>query len=223
LPQLQPDEPLVFDRLALAARGDPFAAYSPLPWAKGAALLKQGHPPDQVLLLRSGLVKLCHTRANGRSVIVGLRSRDSMLGVGPVLLGHPQTLTVVAITRCTAVAIGASQFKALLRSSEEISWTVHLAHSRETDRELSQLTALACLSARERLEEHLRLMREEMAATGSEGIPLPLKECELAELLGITPQWLCRLMQELCAEGRLVRQGTRWWHRAVSPGMRPRA
>jgi len=48
-------------------------------------------------------------------------------------------------------------------------------------------------------------------ARGDSGlIELPLREWELAQLLAITPQYLCTLMQELLEQGRMERRGRRW-------------
>jgi CRP-like cAMP-binding protein len=179
----------------------------------GAVILHQGFRAESVYLVRAGLVKLLCACPDGRTTIVGLRHRGSLLGTEAVLLGESQPLTAIALTSCELARIPAGELSSLLRHGDTLSWEVHQEHCREVQRQLERVVALACLSARERLDEFLRLL---WIAIGPEGddptaaIELPLRDWELAQFLAITPQYLSRLMHELADEGRLRRRGSRW-------------
>src|SRR5437899_10937388 len=59
-------------------------SYSP-----GFELLQQGMPADHVYLIHDGAVKLVWTEAKGKETIVGLRWRESFLGVPSVITAGP--------------------------------------------------------------------------------------------------------------------------------------
>ena len=178
--------------------------------SRGTELLSQGYSASSVVLVLSGLVKLSHVYADGRSAIVGLRVGPCLLGSWPVLLEMAQPLTAVAISACDISRITAQRFGALLKAGGPLSWRVHLEHAHELLRESTQTAELACLDARERLESFLGLLRLEYAHGCDAPIELPLRDWEIAQLLAITPQYMSRLMGELESQGRLQRRGSRW-------------
>lgn len=189
---------------------EPFAGIDHHRYARGAHLLEQGFGARKVGLVRMGLVKLAQTAPNGRSAIVGLRGRDALLGVGPALLGVTQPVTAIAVTECDVAWVDVAHFARALNEDSDASRFVHFAHCLEIERHLAQAAGLACLSARERLEEFLRFLREEVALEGPAATELPLKDWELAQLLAVTPQYLSRLMHELRDEGVIARRGSHW-------------
>jgi CRP-like cAMP-binding protein len=189
----------------------------------GTELLRQGAQARRVLALCSGLVKLTRSFSNGRSMIVGLRRRGSVLGVGAALLGACEPLTIVAITPCDVVEVPARRFATMVAKGGALSWRVHLEHCRELDREVDHAASLACLSARERLESFLEVLSQEARADSRTDhlreVEVPLSECDLAQLLAITPQYMCRLTRELAENGRLVKTGRRWRYQTVVPAV----
>jgi CRP/FNR family cyclic AMP-dependent transcriptional regulator len=177
---------------------------------RGTELLSQGFAAKSVLLVHSGLIKLLHAYADGRTAIVGLRVGPSLLGSWPVVLRTVQPLTAVAISACDISRISAQRFTSLLKEGGQVSWRVHLEHAHELLRESIQTAELACLSARERLESFLILLRTEYVRGGDVPLELPMRDWEIAQLLAITPQYMSRLMSELEGQGRLQRRGHRW-------------
>lgn len=187
------------------------AAYPAVGFSKGTCILQQGLHPDRAYLIRSGIVKLSKLRS-GRTLIAGLRSSGSMIGVEASLLRAPHSVTVVALTECSAIPLEAAELRRLLLEDPDVSWLVHLAQSEEVERHMGHAARLACLSARERLEDFFKLLRNEIIGDPEAPVELPLREWELAQLLGITPQYLSRLIHALEAGGSLERRGGRWHH-----------
>lgn len=187
---------------------------------KGSHVLEQDGPPRSVFLVRSGLLKLAQLDPNRRSTIAGLRLSGGLLGLEAALLATPQPLTVVALTDCELTRVPAKVFRQRLRTSATFSWFVHLEQSKDVYRLLDQTVRLARLAARERLEDVLRLIQKETAGSAQEAVAIPLREWELAELLAITPQYLCRLMHTLRDRGVLeLRAGV--WHYMTSSHATP--
>jgi CRP-like cAMP-binding protein len=177
----------------------------------GAELLGQGYVAEHVLLLERGVVKLLRTFADGRSTVVGLRGRHALLGLPAALLGDPQPLSVVAECECDIRCIPAPEFVEAAKGSPTNSRQVHRLLAQELIGAYEQVAVLACLSARERLQQFLALIGSEFSAPGSDCVELPIRHWELAQLLAVTPQYLSRLMHELLVRGVVRRRGSRWF------------
>ena len=181
-------------------------------------LLSQGFPAKNVVMIHSGLVKLVHAYPDGRSAIIGLRGRLSVIGIGSALLAAPQPLAVITVTTCALSFVPADEFALMVRQDETLAWQVHLQCARELHQEFARAASLACLSARERLASYLAMLRAE--SPPHDDIRLPLRDWELAQLLAVTPQYLSRLMQEVAAQGQVQRSGKSWLLSCASAGAR---
>ena len=184
-------------------------------------LLGQGSASEWVHLVRAGLVKLVHHHEDGRATILGLRGRGSLLGACAALAGGLHPYSAIAVTACETHRIAIREFLQSVREVPAVSWAVHAAHCDELQQQMMQLAALACLTARERLEEFLAILSEELdwdPAQAGNGVELPVRDWELAQLLAITPPYLSKLMTELRASGRLTRHGKRGRYLRASGG-----
>ena len=129
------------------------------------------------------------------------------------MLNAPQPESVVTVVPSVLWVIRVGELRQLERN-EIFSRELWREFCREIRRQRDHVARLAHLSARDRLEDLLRSYACEMAAVSpglnGRGVELMLREWELAQLLAITPQYLCRLMHEFEARGQLNRAGTRW-------------
>ena len=174
----------------------------------GVRLFEQGRQPTELFYLHSGLVKLLRSHADGHDLILGLRGPGWLIGAAAAVLDHPHDVTAVALTECSVSRIPAASFRRLLRLNEDLSWKLHQQNSREIHEELAQIAELECLSARERLEQVLhRFLPATTPARASDEIRLtiPLRQWEIAQLVGVTPQYLCQLLGEMERKGLLRR------------------
>ncbi len=183
--------------------------------------MHQGHDAAKVVALCSGVVKLVRGLRDGKEALVGIRVRGAILGAGAALLGVAEPLSVTTLSHCEVIEIPASQFSSLVRRGGALSWWMHLEHCQELERELTQISELACLSARERLTHFMELIGGLVEPTHHGGgqalVVIPLKDWELAQLIAVTPQYVCQLMHELEREGRLIRQGRQCLYASSGP------
>jgi CRP-like cAMP-binding protein len=180
-------------------------------YGPGTELLQQGTPADEVYLILDGLVKLVWTEPKGKQGIVGLRSRGYLLGVPPAITGEKSPMSAVTLVRSVVQRISAQEFLECLRANPPLAWKVQQIHSRELCEQLNSLGELACCSARSRLA---RMFKRLIAAGNGSAdgkrnrVRLPLKQREVAELIGVTPEHLNRLLHALSKDGLLyVRKG----------------
>jgi CRP/FNR family transcriptional regulator len=172
-------------------------------------LFRQGEPPESVFLLEQGLIKLMRVEAGGNEIIVGLRSAGWFLGAASVILERPYLVSAVTVTDARVSRIAADTFRDRLRADPKLSWHLHEMHSREVHSELDHVTEFNSMSARRRLEGFLERL-EEMIEPIVNGDPawlvIPLRQWEIAQLIGVTPPYLSELTRELEEQGILRRE-----------------
>jgi CRP-like cAMP-binding protein len=204
----------------LASSGPSDAAFAPTPTAllmmaalecpTATVLFQQGSLPGEVITIERGIVKLIRLDEFGQETIVGLRSRGSVLGAASIIMQRPHPVMVVTMTVCSLRRIPLKLFLELARTDPKLSWYLHQAHSREAYEQVKQMTALRNLSARQRLEQLIReLIFLQIRSNQAKKIKLnlPLKLFELAQLIGITPEHLSRVLKQVEDEGIIYRAG----------------
>lgn len=173
------------------------------------AIYSQGESPHTLCIICGGLVKLTRTESDGSRGIVGLRGKGWILGAVSLLLNVPYETTAETITRSKLCGIPADTFRKAMETDREFSLWIAVILSEKLRSSTLSISDQACLSGRERLEKFLwRLVQ---AKNGSDQqrsvkIQMVLKNWEVAQLLAITPQHLCRLVKQMENEGILIRK-----------------
>ena len=175
----------------------------------GTALFTQGDNVEYVYFLEKGLVKTLHTNFNGEELIISLLySEGSIMGASCAVLGK-HNVTATALSRSTYRRLPASLFRDLLRKDSDVSWKIHQLHCRVLSEQITQRIQLGCQTAKQRLEQLLwQLIQALDVEVGPKGakIPLPLKYWEIAQLIVVTPEHLCRMVKRMEDDGLLKRE-----------------
>jgi CRP/FNR family transcriptional regulator len=169
-----------------------------------AEIVKQDKPANAVYLIESGLVKLLRQTPNGNKVIIGLRHRDWLIGAPTVLLDRPYNFTAIAVIPSLLRGIPRKDFLDHIKKNEQFSWHVHQLLSRQILDQMKKIEAISFLLAEERLMRLLAdTVREmETAVSGTpDNFTLPITNQELAQLLMITPEHLCRVLKGIEQKG----------------------
>lgn len=173
------------------------------------AIYSQGDPPHTVCLICSGQVKLTRTESDGNQAIVGLRQRGWMLGAVSLLLNARYETTAATITRSKLCFVPAETFTRAMNTDLEFSRWISIILSRGLKSSMLRIGERSCLSGRQRLEKFLREVVEMQNGIDRRSpikIQMVLKNWEIAQLLALTPQHLCRLVKQLESEGVVVRK-----------------
>ena len=173
-------------------------------------LFEQGALPTAVFLEDRGLIKLTRLSEEGSEVIVGLRSAGAILGAASAIAQERHPLSALTITACMLRRVDLRVFLNLARTDAEMSWYLHKMQSLEVHAHSRQLVEYRCLSARQRLEKLIWQVFCASAASNLEKpveIRLPLKRWEVAQLIGVTPEHLSRVMKELETESIVRSEG----------------
>lgn len=172
-------------------------------------IFSQGESHHSVCLICSGLVKLTRTESDGKQVIVGLRREGWLLGVSTFLMGVPHAATAETLIRSKLCFIPIEQLKRVMDTDAPFSRWVSSVLSRKVYSGVLSISERTCLSGRQRLEKFLRELVQAQGGVNPKGptkIQMRLKNWEVAQLISVTPQYICRLMRQLEDEGIVHRE-----------------
>lgn len=184
-----------------------------LGYAEGTVLFKQGSQARDVYYLESGLVKIVFLDPAGEEVIVSLSSMPgSLVGAACAVLGK-HYVSAAVVTRNTRLRrIAAASFNDLIRHDPETSWALHIQHCSQLSELLDRSAQLGYLSVRQRVEQliwNLAGACELVPTSKGQRMQLPLKYRELAQLITVSPEHLCRVLGTIEKDG-LIRREKGW-------------
>jgi CRP-like cAMP-binding protein len=177
-------------------------------YPSGVNLFHQGEVPVEVFLVETGLAKLVCSEESGRELIVDIRFAGSLLGLSAVIQNESHPMTAITASPCRLMRISAAQFRDLLGQDTQLGSSVHHLLSAEVINQAARITEIACLTARQRLENFIWQITKQTKPDEpqSSKLQLPLRQWEVAQFLAITPAYLCRLLAELESEEIIVRR-----------------
>ena len=121
-------------------------------YPSGFELFRQDTPAHAVYFSNSGLVKLMRSEDNGRELILSLKFSGSLLGAAAVINHEPYPFSAVAVTQCRLARLCAGDFLELVASDPHLAACLNEELSAEILAQTARLSQIACLSARQRLE-----------------------------------------------------------------------
>jgi CRP-like cAMP-binding protein len=130
-----------------------------------------------------------------------------MIGAPSVLLNKPYSFTGITLIPSSLRGIPAKDFIDLAKKNKPLSWYLLQMLSRKIFNQMKKVEEMSCMSAQERLEQFLCDIIDELKPVGATpaSFSLPLNNKELAQLLAITPEHLCRVMKEMEHKGIIRR------------------
>lgn len=169
---------------------------------KGDVLFAQGQRSDSLFSLSSGIVKIAYHSQDGREQIVGLSMPGKMLVGLQSINDDYYEYSAVAETGTSACKI---RHRALLRTAQKKSevamrlvdsLNAQLSHSRS----LMKVMGHKCAAAK--IASFIRLIIPS-SEHGSKRYTLPFSRSEIANLLGLSEETVCRRMAEMKRHGIL--------------------
>jgi CRP/FNR family transcriptional regulator len=175
-------------------------------------LFHQGFPAQEAYLIDSGLVKLIRTGNDGEEMILGLRSRGSILGVASMIVQKPYQVTAITLSTCELHRMSLRALFDIAETDPHLNWLLLQAQSREVYEQVGHLAGWLHLSARQRFEQFMwelaSSVEPNLEAMNGQPIRLrlPLKLWEVAQFIGVTPEHLSRILKQVEDEGIIHRQ-----------------
>jgi CRP/FNR family transcriptional regulator len=183
---------------------------APSLYLPGVQILGQGSCSSDVYLIRRGLIKLQSIDRAGRETIVGVRRTGSLVGAEAAIMRKPHLASAVTVTECCLQRFPTRQFCELIRTYPDLSWHLHQMNASELRETTAALVEVKSHTANIRLKRLVLELVPELNGAGSPNteVRLPFKQWEIAQMLGVTPEHLSRLLRRLEKEGFLGRKGT---------------
>lgn len=177
-------------------------------YSRSSPLFQQGEPSCDVFFVNSGIVKTNALDLDGQEVIVSVCGAGWLLGADSAILNEVYQSSAATVTECRLQRISSKNLRNLLRTDPELSWRIHQILSLEARIGSERLAALASQPAKVRLTRFLSraILGCRCGASEARVLNLPLKQWEIAQLLGITPEHINRLLRHLEQDGVVLRR-----------------
>ena len=183
----------------------------------------QGETIHTAHFICEGLVKVTHTMADGRRMIVALRKGGWLLGVGAIVGEFPYPNTAETLIRSKLCSFPAEQLRQLMETDARFATWVAKILAGGFYASVMKISEKSLLSGRERFEKFIWEIVESITGGEQKNIHqkniklrFPLKQCEVAQLISLTPQHLARMITQMEGEGILMRQ--KGWIILKEPG-----
>lgn len=178
-------------------------AVQPVSFGPGEVLFLQGRTSASLYALKKGLVKICSTTADGHEHIVGLSTPDNLLVGLQSINQNRYAYTGIAETVVHACKINHKALLDHLNDKPGLALrliavlTAQLAHSRA----LMEVLAHHCAVAK--VASFIVLMTPK-AERGNCRFPMPFSRMEIANILGLSEETVCRIMANMKRSGVLL-------------------
>ncbi len=170
----------------------------------GEILFRQGEPCSAFYAVVHGMLKL-RLEEPGIRRVVGFVQQGGTCGESAVFSGEGYAVTAVAVCDCELVAIPAFPFLRLTQRFPNLALRMLGWISQRYHAHLRNSTRLAMQNADQRVAAWL--LHHAAPRAGALRVILPPRRIDLANLLCITPETLCRIMKRLRTQGLVSVEG----------------
>jgi CRP-like cAMP-binding protein len=168
-------------------------------FARGQALMHAGQVPHDVLVLRSGRVKVSATTESGRQILLAFRGPGDLVGELSALDERPRSASIVALEAVEVLALTHEQFRAVLEQHPSAALALLRVLSdrlRDADAKRVQFAGYTAMG---RVAFCLLELCERFGETDEDAVDilLPLSQEELAGWAGSSLESVGRSLQTM--------------------------
>ncbi len=176
------------------------------------AVYNEGFPAKHTYTLRSGLIKLTKSLADGRTQIVRIIGHGELFGFDG-LAGEDYNQTALTITDCEICKLPLQDLEKIRASTPSVDKRMMQGWIQELRAAENMLLDLGTKKAPERLASFLLKWCKDKEP--GQWIDLPISRSEIAELLGLTVETVSRFLSDWKRKGYI--QDTRHTIRLTDP------
>jgi CRP/FNR family transcriptional regulator len=171
-------------------------------YAPGETLFLQGQLSTNLYSLTSGMVKICSHFTDGREQIVGLSTPGKLLLGLQSLNESRYAYTAIASTPVRACKLNHRALLDRVHDEPEValrliaSVNAQLAHSRALMEVMGHSNAAAKIAS-------FILLMTPGSERGTCGFPMPFSRSEMASILGLSEETVCRMMASMKRSGAI--------------------
>lgn len=164
----------------------------------GEHLCYQGEPPDHVLIIRDGWVKVWKTDEDGRECVIAVRGPGELIGEAGLLTGSARAATVTALHSVTSLSVPRARFNAFLNDRPGAWAKVFGSVTRRLAQSDDRVLALGGRHGAARLARFvLGLAADSGRARAGGGVQIPpLSQAELGSCVDSSRETVARALRE---------------------------
>ena len=168
----------------------------------GQTLFLQGQSSTSLYSLTAGMVKICSHSADGREQIVGLSSPGKMLLGLQSLNENRYAYTAIASTLVRACKINHRALLDNVRDIPEVAMRLIAAVNAQLAYSRALMEVMGHSSAAAKIASFILLITPG-SERGTCGFPMPFSRSEIASILGLSEETVCRLMAHMKRSGAI--------------------
>lgn len=174
----------------------------------GDMIYKEGSPPQGLLCLSKGKVKIEKENLNGGTQIIALRDRSEFIGFADLLSQSHYTSSAIALEDCTVCLIPLQSFMQVLKSNYTLAFKTIEYLAMELLRANERTADLTQKHMRARLADAILYTHEKYQSEGSDlNLRVMLKRSELAALSNMTTANAIRTLTEFSKDNLVELDG----------------
>lgn len=161
---------------------------------KGAVLCMEGDPPDFVVVILDGFVKVFTTSEDGHESVLGVRGPGDTIGEIGTLDHEPRMATVTTLGPLTGLFMDGERFRVQVEASPNAFRALNRQLSAR-QRESDQRRAMGGADGERRLADLLCELSDRFGVRGKHGavvVDLPLSQTELGSWAGKSREMVAR-------------------------------
>lgn len=169
---------------------------------KGEIIFTQDQPPCCIYSVSSGLVKICSITPDGQEQIVGFANRHGLM-VGLQSLSHDRYAdSAIAETNVTACKITKRSLLRKVAEDPQVALSLIAATSTQLRMSRALMRVMEHHGAAAKIAAFLVLVVPQTNG-GDQRYPMPLSRAEIADILGLSEETVCRHMAKMKRDGIL--------------------
>lgn len=172
-----------------------------------SCIRSEGDPSTQFYVLKEGWVSSSALLEDGRRQITRLHFVGDMMGLPNMALARTAD-TLTALTSVTVSTFDRAALGRLFGKHPRLSAILFLAAQYDRVRLVDRIMSIARTSAASRIAAVLIQIRDRLRENDpaiSSTFPLPLSQAEIADMTGLTPVHVNRMLTAMVAKGLIVR------------------
>lgn len=169
---------------------------------QGEVLFMQGQPSTSLYTVTEGIAKICTHSADGREQIVGLSSSDCLLVGLQSMEDDRYAYSAIAATTVSACKVNHRTLLARVRDKGDLAMRLIHAVNAQLAQSRSLMEVLGQKCAAAKIASFILLMTPK-SEQGNCRFSLPFSRMEMASLLGLSEETVCRLMANMKRQGAI--------------------
>jgi CRP-like cAMP-binding protein len=176
---------------------------------KGQTIFMEGDPPQWVLLLIKGRVKLFKESQGGKETIFQIVGAGETFGELVIFDGRPYSYSAESLEPATIMKIPRRSFLEIIRRRPSMCFEIVLELSRQLRDAQETIQALSVERVEKRVVNLLLKLSERIGQNekGKMRIPVALTRQNIADMVGSTVETTIRVISRLTREGYLETKG----------------